>query len=361
MASSAPHNAATKYSVPLDDCDDDGNYIASERRKSMAPPAMMGAEGTGGNRQSSLMAMNGGRMSLLPGPLASGDGGSNRASMSPKPQGKIQWGAINGDTQVTTDDLVDNLAADEQEAEAMIDGLAAVAGMISAGGAAASEYAFFDVETVSKNNNWAGAKHWKWGSSKAKKAAADAAASTSDRSLRQRNNGGGEEDERGDDDTAMAANDDEAAGASKAKPKKKASKRLVRKQTILRPTAYGANAAAGPRRKTMQRVVFRTPGSGDDAASSRGTASVPPQQARGSAIASPVLDVGFRDAREEPAPSAASQRSSAGPHASTSGAARRTSKLCSEMSPEAAYGLFARLTEPPRLDRLLIGRIRAAL
>jgi hypothetical protein len=235
-----------------DDCDEDGNYIASERRKSMAPPAMMGAEGSGGNRQSSLMAMNGGRMSLLPGPLASSDGGINRASMSPKPQGKIQWGAINGDTQVTTDDLVDNLAADEQEAEAMIDGLAAVAGMISAGGAAASEYAFFDVETVSMNNNWAGAKHWKWGSSKAKKAAADAAAaSTSDRALRQRNSGGDEDGEHSDDDAAMAANDDEqAAGAAKAKPKKKASKKATGTTldfaTCLDKKAWAAESAFSP-------------------------------------------------------------------------------------------------------------------
>ena len=94
--------------------------------------------------------------------------------------GKIDWSAVNGEAQVTSEDVTDKLHEDEEQAEIMIDGLAAVASA-AATGVTGAEYAYFDVETVAKNNNWAGAKHWKWATAKAK-----AVAPNTDRELRSR-------------------------------------------------------------------------------------------------------------------------------------------------------------------------------
>ena len=149
-----------------DDCDDDGNYIASNRRASMqAPPPPGTGTGTGAGAGAAGEALAG--------------GATVRLSLSPvKPAPKIQWSAVNGDMQISEDQVVANLEEDEGRVEGMIDGLAAHAGAVASGGVAATaaEYTFFDVEAVSKNNGWAGARHWRWGTARATRATAAAAA-----------------------------------------------------------------------------------------------------------------------------------------------------------------------------------------
>ena len=172
----APFDQFGDIENEVDDCDDEGNYISSVRRASMqAPPISLSLSQQSQESGLRRSVLSGAPISSLsPCKNSTGGGESSTAPVS----GKIDWAAVNGEAQLTSDDLVGNLHEDEERAEAMIDGLAAVASA-AATGVTGAEYAYFDVETVAKNNNWAGAKHWKWGAAKAK--------AVSDRVLREQN------------------------------------------------------------------------------------------------------------------------------------------------------------------------------
>lgn len=111
-----------------DDCDDEGNYIASNRRATMA---------TG---------------------MAAGP--AQRESLGPQGPAeaqthKIRWGTL--------------LPGEETAAAAPVqwEGLGAQGGAITSG----NEYAFFDMEALMKSNSWAGARHWRFAAKKAAPAA----------------------------------------------------------------------------------------------------------------------------------------------------------------------------------------------
>ena len=132
-----------------DDCDDEGNYIASNRRASMAAggPGMVGAGALGGGRKS--MGGDGGGLG------GAGDGfGANAA---PGQQGKIRWdeSVLNGDGD---QNQYQQKQSQNQNQPLEWEGM----GIPGSALTQASEYAFFDLEALMKSNSWAGARHWRY-------------------------------------------------------------------------------------------------------------------------------------------------------------------------------------------------------
>ena len=138
-----------------DDCDEEGNYVASERRATLAPPTDA-ADGvkTGNTRQSMLQVT---------------DINGSEDKEAEHVVSKIQWKAVTGHVDITEEELLtvsDSVVGAE------------LTEVIASGSGESDEYAFFDVAalmTHGANNNWAGSKHWKRASTRTSARNAEAA------------------------------------------------------------------------------------------------------------------------------------------------------------------------------------------
>ena len=185
--------------LEMDDCDEEGNYIASERRASMAEPGALG-------RQSML------RKSILRKSLAPGSQ-EEEAILAVPTVKKISWEAISGDNDLNEEQLLNGKDSDVGISIPS----SVVLGAAGAANVGASEYSFFDMNTLmtmtgaANGNNWAGAKHWKWGTNKMQTRTNN---KSSKKDLNDNDN-----DEDGDGETEIAASSEGKKKVTKKKAK----------------------------------------------------------------------------------------------------------------------------------------------
>ncbi len=147
-------NGVSSGGVDDDDCDEDGNYIQSQRRASCIgdkagstdSATVVDVANEGNTRQSMLRAAD-----------INNHGGEDDNDDCGDNLGGIQWDAVNGNADVTEAEL---LAVPTSST------LVEVEDIINASNknVIESEYAFFDVNSLagtSSSNEWVGAKHWK--------------------------------------------------------------------------------------------------------------------------------------------------------------------------------------------------------
>ena len=147
----------------IDDCDEDGNYVASERRATMAP-----AGGAMSSEEAGMSNKHNARQSML---QVTDVNGKDDSVM---PASKIQWGAVNGNVELTQADL---LTVPETALHNSLNEVIASGAVAQETG----EYAFFDISALmaqGAGNDWAGAKHWKRGAARATRASTRVAESS---------------------------------------------------------------------------------------------------------------------------------------------------------------------------------------
>jgi len=140
-----------------DDCDEEGNYVASERRATLAPVA------SGAESGSTVNVKGNTRMSMLRATDVNGPEDKEMTAAT-----KIHWEAVGGNVEITQNDLLTlpDKAVNSELSEVLTSGMQTSEG---------SEYAFFDVAALvsqGRSNEWAGAKHWKRGAGRATRASA---------------------------------------------------------------------------------------------------------------------------------------------------------------------------------------------
>ncbi len=131
-----------------DDCDDDGNYVQSNRRASCMDASGVSpakADATTGNTRQSMLQV--------------GDVNDTENDVSDN-VGGIQWDAVNGNVDITEAELL-TIVPDKVTLEGVHE-------IITSGNNSTNnEYSYFDVNSMlsnnskGANNDWAGAKHWK--------------------------------------------------------------------------------------------------------------------------------------------------------------------------------------------------------